>query len=665
MNTFVAPSALRPWATVVVGAAAAMTALDAVLLQLKRAFFTGGFLASDYLRTPAQAITFLAASFAGDLAVIGLAAVAVFLVARALRMVWPAAVLLAALAPLFCLLLADVISYKLVSYLGDAFDLSLMFDLTGRSPAEIWAVSSKQLALPGVAVVGIALVTVVGIRGVNRRAVRRGSAPVRFRTLPLVLAAFVIFLGGVVATSAARLLSPELDNGLKRKPSTQLLGTLVDLASDVDRDGYGLLRMPADPAPRDGRIYPYAVDQPGNGIDEDGLGGDLPLTNVYTEPAPSPRRWTQRPDVVLIVLESFRADVVGTVVNGKPVTPVLDAIAARGQRVNVAYSHNGYTVQSRHHLMSGSLADLRGGTSLIDDFKGQGYQVGYFSGQDDSFGEMSVGAERADVMFDARQARNERYSTFSTAGSLAVPASTVLERVGKFLGARSHETPLFLYVNFHDTHYPYWHKGMPNVFTDAPLHESAIAPSRRDALRTTYNNATAYVDAAIGKLLAQVQSTTGRRPAVIVIADHGESLFDDTFLGHGYALNDPQTRIPLLAADIALDIREPFGQTDLRDAIGEALATAQPQAQPSVRTDDRKGVFQYLGRLDKPGQIGLISAGSRITYDFRTGRVCVADQPCSGVSQLSESQQHQYLELVRRWEAMIVARATAGARNPK
>ena len=663
MNTIGAPTALRPWATIVVGAAAAMTALDAVLLQLKRAFFTGGFQAVDYLRTPAQAFSFLVVSFAGDVAVIGVAAGAAFLLARALRMAWPAAALLAALAPLFGLLLADVISYRLVSYLGDAFDLSLMFDLTGRNAAEIWAVSSKQLALPGAAVAGIALVTVVGIRGVNRRAVKRGSAPVRFRSRPFLLTVLVIFLGGVVATTAARVLSPELDNGLKRKPSTRLLGTLVDLASDIDRDGFGVLRMPADPAPTDPRIYPYAVDQPGNGIDEDGLAGDLPLATLYSEPSPPAARWTQRPDVVLIVLESFRADVVGTVVNGKPVTPVLDAIAARGHRVNAAYSHNGYTAQSRHHLMSGSLADLRGGTSLIDDFEAQGYQVGYFSGQDDSFRGMSVGAERADVMFDARQARNERYSTFSTAGSLAVPASTVLDRVRKFLGARSHETPLFLYVNFHDTHYPYWHNGMPNAFTDAPLSESAISPSRRDALRATYYNATSYVDAAIGQLLAQVNDTTGRRPAVIVIGDHGESLFDDTFLGHGYALNDPQTRIPLLAADIALDIREPFGQSDLRGAIGEALATAAPQAMPSARVDNSKNVFQYLGVLDRPGQIGLIGAASRITYDFRSGRVCVDDQPCAPAAHVGEPQQSRYLELIRRWESMIVARATAGVRN--
>ena len=51
-----------------------------------------------------------------------------------------------------------------------------------------------------------------------------------------------------------------------------------------------------------------------------------------------------------------------------------------------------------------------------------------------------------------------------------------------------------------------------------------------------------------------------------MLADHGESLFDEGFLGHGYALNDAQTRIPLIVSGLPLRLVEPFGQVDLRDA---------------------------------------------------------------------------------------------------
>ena len=137
-------------------------------------------------------------------------------------------------------------------------------------------------------------------------------------------------------------------------------------------------------------------------------------------------------------------------------------------------------MQSRRHIFSGSIADIRGGETLIDDFKRQGYEVAYFSGQDESFGgpEQGVGFDRADVAYDARQDRDRRYSDFSTAGSLAVPFNVVLERVGAFLDGRRSDRPLFLYVNFHDTHFPYHHRSDPAPHRSTIVQQSRIAPDR-------------------------------------------------------------------------------------------------------------------------------------------------------------------------------------------
>lgn len=666
MSNAARPGAFKVWAAIVAIAAGLMTAVDAVLLQMKRAFFTGGFLAVDYLQSLTDAVAFLGVSFLGDAAIIGVGAAIAFAAGRALRLTRTAATLVAAAVPLFCLGLADVISYQLVSHLGDAFDLSLMFDLTGRSTAELWAVSAKQLMWPAAGVVGVTLLGVATVRAVNRRGGQAAGGAQKYRMQGVTAATLALLIVGTVVTTAARVSSAEFDNGLKRKPSTRFLGSIVDTLSDVDRDGFGVLGAPADPAPTNSRIYPYAVDLPGNGVDEDGVGGDLPAAAAgYDERTTSTSRWAQRPDVVLIVLESFRADAVGARQDGRSVTPVLDALAARGIRIDAAYSHNGYTAQSRYHLMTGSLAGVRNGTSLIDDFKTQGYQVGYFSGQDDSFGGegLSVGADRAHLMFDARQAKGERYSTFSTPGSLAVPAATVLTRVRGFLAARPKETPLFLYVNFHDTHYPYRHDRMPRIFTNDPLDESRIVPANRDALRATYYNAASYVDSAIGELLGDVQRSTGRPPSVVIAGDHGESLFEDTFLGHGYALNEPQTRIPLIATGIGLSVSQPFGQSDLREAIVQALSRERPQDSPSSRVDPDKRIFQYLGTLDRPRQVALLSNAGRVVYDFRSSKVCFDGSTWVSATRLDRRQEAQFLELIYRWEAMVLARSASATHN--
>jgi hypothetical protein len=55
--------------------------------------------------------------------------------------------------------------------------------------------------------------------------------------------------------------------------------------SDVDGDGYGVLSAPQDPAPFTKSIHPYALEIPGNGVDEDGVAGDLPADFArYVEP---------------------------------------------------------------------------------------------------------------------------------------------------------------------------------------------------------------------------------------------------------------------------------------------------------------------------------------------------------------------------------------------
>jgi arylsulfatase A-like enzyme len=374
--------------------------------------------------------------------------------------------------------------------------------------------------------------------------------------------------------------------------------------------------------------------------------------------------WERRPDVVIVVLESFRADMVGLHHNGRPVTPVLNAIASRGISAKHAYSHNGYTAPSRYHLLTGALLEGRNGHTLIDDFKRNGYVVGYFSGQDETFGnaEHAVALTAADVVFDARADRDRRYSTFTTAGSLAIPFDVVQERLGAFLDSHgATAAPMFVYVNFHDTHFPYAHEGVRPVVSEMRLPRGAIAPGRRDDLWATYVNTAANVDRAVGEALDAIERARGRRPAVIVTADHGESLFDEGFLGHGYALNEVQTRVPLIVEGLPVRVAEPFGQIDLRQTIDRALREGIHDA-PELTSPEGKEVFQYLGNLPRPRQIAVRRIDARTTYDFRTRRVRFGDGAWRPVETLTRSERADFLRLVHTWERMMLARGkTAGA----
>ena len=650
------------WLETTLTGALALTVFDALLLQKAKAFFTGGFLSPLHTSGPLDAAGFLVTSVLVDAGLLGLIAALVLWLTSRLRLTpaaRAAAVLIGAVSPF---LFMDFVSYKLLTYLGDAFDLSLMFDLTGRRTDEIVAVASSQLLqLGGLTLLALVVVVVV-VWGINRfgpGAPHPVPAPVR----RLIAPATALFALGLLLTCTVSVASETFDDGLSRKASGGVYDSIVATLSDVDCDGFGLLGGMRDVNLFDSAVYPWAVDVPGNGIDEDGVGGDLPAdTPAYIEGQHAAAAgWRQRPDVVLFVLESFRADAVGRRVNGLPVTPVLDGLALEGVSSAHAFSHNGYTAQSRFHLMTGSLAGLRGGTSLIDDFAANGYETAYFSAQDESFGgpALGVGFDRASVHYDARQDRGSRYSTFSTPGSLAVSWKTLEARVHAFLEQRSRERPLFLYVNFHDTHYPYHHDDIAPLVSKVVLPPSDIAPSNGPAVQEMYFNAAANVDRAIGQVIADVTGRMAKPPAVIVMSDHGESLFDGNFLGHGYALNDVQTRVPFIARGLPLIVREPFGQADLRDAIGEALS-CDPGGDERPRFLDLPGkrVFQYLGNINRPRQIGFESGQARIIYDFRQRRVRTADTAeWRHPDELTDAERPAFLELIHYWERMMVARA--------
>lgn len=646
----------RSWCGLTLVAAVLASLADAILLQQRRAYFTGGFLASDVLTTTSEVAAFAVVSLVLDAAVWGAAVAMALWACSAAGLRRGAALLGALMLALFPFALDTLVQYQLLAYVGDAFDVGLMFDLAGRSASEVVAVAWPQITLgAGVAVAALLVMGAFAWRYRARPGMRR-LEPMSFRSVAALCAALVI--PGAIVSTAARTSSDALDNGLRRKPSGRVLGTLVNVASDVDRDGFGLLGRPPDPDLFDGRVRPYALEVPGNGFDENGVGGDLPPVGAYTEP-PFGAVWQSRPDVVLIVLESFRADAVGASLNGRPVTPTLDRLAAEGIRVRDAYSHNGYTVQSRRHIFSGSTADLGRRATLLDDFNANGYQTAYFSAQDETFGgpDQGVGFERADVAYDARSDRDRRYSSFSTAGSLAVSHEVLRERVGAFLAARASAEPLFLYVNFHDTHFPYHHDDITPLVSRTVLTQSAIAPGSGGALREMYLNAAANVDGAIAALLHDVREALGREPGVIVLADHGESLFEEGFLGHGYALNDAQTRIPLIVSGLPLTVPAPFGQSDLRRIINDAFsAPPAASASPVVRASAGKSVFQYLGNIARPGQIAFVTSTGRITYDLRRRVSRFGEGSWKPDGRLSAEERHTVLDLIHTWERMLLAR---------
>jgi arylsulfatase A-like enzyme len=648
------------WFRLSAAGAVAVGGVELVLIERRFGVFAGGFLNSESLSRPIQQVAFIAGSLITDFACVGLGVALGLLIASRARLAAAATRCLALMLGCLPLLAYDAASYRVLHHLGDMFDVGLMFDLVGKRPSEFFAVAAAHAAAPVAILVAAILAAGVLVRTLHVRypgGQRLAPPPLWFLGAALAAAAGLVTVVHLVSDTTAQ--------ALRRKPSAYLLAFVMAKATDLDRDGLGLLSRPADFAPFDARRHPYALDVPANGIDENGLAGDLPqqAPSVGGD-ARAAERWTHRPDFLLILLESVRADVVGATLDGRAVTPVLDRLAQQGARASYAYSHTGFTHHSRLQLLTGCLASANGSETLLDDFRRNGYQIGYFSGQDDSFGghDPARWLHPGDVFFDARQAASQRYSRFSTAGSLAVPSSVVEGRVSEFLHRTNRQGPVFIYLNLHDTHFPYQHGEMAPLVSDTVLEQSAISRERAADLRRMYLNAVANADAAIGRVIGEVERIRGHAPAVLITSDHGESLYDDGLLGHGFSLNSQQTQVPFVVANLPIRIEEPFGLVDVRRAVREALATESNTRTASFRPAEGRSLLQFLGSLEEPRQISLRTIAGQSTFDFRTGRVSILTGEWKRPAELTGLDLEAFRTLIHRWEAERLAQAAAATR---
>ena len=186
-----------------------------------------------------------------------------------------------------------------------------------------------------------------------------------------------------------------------------------------------------------------------------------------------------------------------------------------------------------------------------------------------------------------------------------------------------------------------------------------IGPASAGRLREMYMNSAANVDAAAGRLLEGVRAHLGREPAVIVTSDHGESLFDEGFLGHGYALDDVQTRVPLVVANLPVILPAVAGHTDLRWAVLAALTGQSGGGRARLVEAPGQRVFQYLGVVERPMAIGFASGTGRLVYDFRS-RTIDDDGVRVAPGAAREGVAARWRALVNFWERVVLAERAAG-----
>ncbi len=650
-----------------------VSTVDALLLEASQTFFTAGF-NGVYIQGPGALLAFALLSAVADAClVVGLWALALAWLSRR-RWTVMQKLASAALFSLTVPLGIDFVFYQVGAVLGRMASIPILWEVSGGgfqlmlSQAALHAVPlAIVLACAGLAGAG----AVWGI-GRLQRATGWGSDATVPTPRRLWLGFGALLVGAVVAIVSADRIEPRLSVGLGPKPSVRLLTGVVRLVTDIDRDGFGLLSRPRDPAPFDGSRHAFALDVRANGVDENGFAGDLPAdvrAPATVVPEGIDAAGQRRPDVLVIYLESFRADRLGRSRNGHEITPFFNELAREGASSERAFVHSPYTIWSRAQLFGGRIDPYDGQDTWIDDFKALGYTVAHFSGQDDSFGDSValLGLDRVDHFYDARQDADRRTSRGNSAGSLQISWKVLLERVDAYLTDYSQEqarnptgTPLFLYVNLVDTHFPYTHEELDDLLGVSPLSRYDIKAKNAEGVRATYDNTAANVDLAARRIVERFREATGGRDhAILVTSDHGQALFENDLLGHGQSLTADQTRAPFILWGVGGDWPEPLGIADVRGLLQRNLfevpaleekGSTPPRARFNL--DPSRAVFHFMAQIRHPHIIGLRSAGGLVSYHLDREALDLYGPDDAQREVPAEDRRRAFDELIWSWESL-------------
>lgn len=332
------------------------------------------------------------------------------------------------------------------------------------------------------------------------------------------------------------------------------------------------------------------------------------------------------PNVVLVVVDTSRADHWSCYGYPQTTTPRIDAFAREAIRFTHAYSTSTWTLPAHASLFTGLYPVVHQATQehlqLDDRFEtlaellhAHGYATAAFSGNPwvSRSTHLNRGFDLMEEMWGRPEARED--------GSFPHATNRL---VFDWLQRKEPQQPVFLFINYIEPHFPYEAPRAyetrfvaPDVsiaertqaavrWTDWYLHPQPFTP-RLAALRTAlYDAEIAYADAIVGELLDGLRRAGIYDESLIVItSDHGENLADHGHVDHVFSLYNSTVRVPLLMRlpqqRKAGTVREdPVQLTDVFATILTATGAASSDTRVSgvdllagVMPDDRAILAEY------------------------------------------------------------------------
>jgi len=294
-----------------------------------------------------------------------------------------------------------------------------------------------------------------------------------------------------------------------------------------------------------------------------------------------------RPNIVLITMDTVRADHLSAYGYKRDTTPNLARLSEKGVLFENAISASSWTLPSLSAIYTGLLPHQSGanafrplnpGWKTVESVLGHhgyataGFNANYYYGEsgwglgsgfgmydDDrttllyNLSRMLVGRAAVQPIYQ----NLDRYDAFYRRDAAKLNAD-----VFRWLRHRPASRPFYIYINYFDAHSPYLPPA-PYNHRFGRLPESVVRrwsakggfrprhplpAADRQALIDGYDNSLAYLDSQIGRLVKFLKSTPAGKDTIFLIsADHGEAFGEHGAYQHGNDLHREEIHVPLIA----------------------------------------------------------------------------------------------------------------------
>ncbi len=361
-------------------------------------------------------------------------------------------------------------------------------------------------------------------------------------------------------------------------------------------------------------------------------------------------------NVVVVSLDTTRADRLGVYGHPARATPRIDALARDGLVFERAYTTNPLTLPAHSTMLTGTIPPVHGvhrnnarlgeaSVTLAERLRARGMATAGFVGAAvlvARFGIAQGFDTWGDELADKQRPRDLLYSER--------PAEQVSDEAIAWLEAHGAERPFLLFAHYFDPHQPYV---PPEPFASAHPGDP-------------YTGEIAYADHHVGRLFdALARLGLADSTLIVVTADHGQALGDRGEETHGFFASESVMRVPLIVRGPGVSAgrrAEPVGLVDIVPTVLAALGLERPAELDGhdLRSPPPSGRTVYLESIE-PTMLGCGPIRGLVEGDWK---VIATAQPelydlvrdPAGATNLAAREPERLQQLTRRLDTLLADR---------